>query len=166
MKEQVSIRPAVPQDAQTIHAALRTLAAGVGAGDRMTATVDDLLAHGFGAAPAFEVLVAEADGAFAGLCLTFPSFSTWMGRSGIYVQDLYVAEGFRGHRIGERLLREAARRGRARGARYLRLSVDVENTRAQSFYARLGIRHSRDEQIHMIKGADFDTFAQAEAERP
>jgi ribosomal protein S18 acetylase RimI-like enzyme len=104
--------------------------------------------------------VAETDGAaFAGLCLTFPSFSTWMGTPGIYVQDLFVADAFRGRRIGERLLHAVARRGQEKGARYMRLSVDVENPRAQAFYDRIGIRHSRDELIHMIKGADFDAFA-------
>ena len=75
------------------------------------------------------------------------------------MQDLFVADAFRSRRIGERLLHAAAGRGREKGARYMRLSVDVENTRAQAFYDRIGIRHSKDELIHMIKGADFDAFA-------
>ncbi|MBN9054075.1 MAG: GNAT family N-acetyltransferase [Rhizobiales bacterium] len=159
MQDDIRIRPAAKDDAAAIHAALKALAAGMGAEGKFVSTVDDVRRHGFGAAAAFEVLIAEAGGAFSGLCLTFPSFSTWMGAPGIYVQDLFVADAFRGRRIGERLLQAAARRGRASGARYLRLSVDVENVRAQAFYERLGIRHSRDEQIHMIKGAAFDAFA-------
>lgn len=160
MQDDIRIRPAVIDDAETIHAALRAMAEGMKAGPKFVSTVEDIRHYGFRAVPAFEVLIAETDGAaFAGLCLTFPSFSTWMGTPGIYVQDLFVADAFRGRRIGERLLHAVARRGREKGARYMRLSVDVENPRAQAFYDRIGIRHSRDELIHMIKGADFDAFA-------
>jgi ribosomal protein S18 acetylase RimI-like enzyme len=159
MQDDIRIRPAAIDDAEAIHAALKAMAEDMKAGPKFVSTAEDIRRHGFGAAPAFEVLIAEADDRFAGLCLTFASFSTWMGTPGIYVQDLFVAGGFRGRRIGERLLQAAARRGREKGARYMRLSVDVENLRAQAFYERLGIRHSRDEQIHMIKGADFDVFA-------
>ncbi|MGE0279219.1 MAG: N-acetyltransferase family protein [Rhizobiaceae bacterium] len=162
MRDDIRIRPAVAEDAETIHAALKTMAAGMKAGSKFVSTADDIRRHGFGPSPAFEVLIAEAGGTFAGLCLNFPSFSTWMGTPGLYVQDLYVADAFRGGRIGERLLQAAAQRGHARGARYLRLSVDVENVRAQAFYDRLGIRHCRDEHIHMIKGADFEAFAGGE----
>jgi ribosomal protein S18 acetylase RimI-like enzyme len=159
MQDEIRIRAAVVEDAETIHAALTTMASSMKAGPKFVSTADDIRRHGFGPTPAFEVLIAETGGIFAGLCLSFPSFSTWMGTPGLYVQDLYVADAARGQRIGERLLQATAQRGRARGARYLRLSVDVENVRAQAFYDRLGIRHSRDEQIHMIKGAAFDTFA-------
>ena len=159
MQDEIRIRPAAIDDAETIHAALRVMAGGMKAGPKFVSTVADIRHHGFGTSPAFEVLIAEAGSVFAGLCLTFPSFSTWMGTPGIYVQDLFVTDAFRGRRIGERLLHAVARRGREKGARYLRLSVDVENPRAQAFYDRIGIRHSRGELIHMIKGADFDAFA-------
>jgi ribosomal protein S18 acetylase RimI-like enzyme len=155
----VTIRLAEAQDAETIHAGLLALARAMGAEDKIQSTPDDVLAHGFGNAPAFEVLLAEIDGTFAGLCLSFPSYSTWRGQRGIYVQDLYVDDAFRGRGIGEDLLRAAARRGKAGGAGYLRLSVDVENAKARAFYERLGLVHSRDEQIHMIKGEAFDAFA-------
>nr|WP_314088384.1 GNAT family N-acetyltransferase [uncultured Shinella sp.] len=159
MQDDIRIRPAVIEDAEIIHTALKDMAVGMKAGPKFVSTVEDIRRHGFGAAPAFEVLIAETADAFAGLCLTFPSFSTWMGTPGIYVQDLFVVHAFRSRRIGERLLQAVARRGRDKGARYMRLSVDVENPRAQAFYDRIGIRHSRDELIHMIKGADFDAFA-------
>lgn len=159
MQDDIRIRPTVIDDAEIIHTALKDMAAGMKAGPKFVSTVEDIRQHGFGVAPAFEVLIAEAGDVFAGLCLTFPSFSTWMGTPGIYVQDLFVVDAFRSQRIGERLLHAVARRGREKGARYLRLSVDVENPRAQAFYDRIGIRHSRDELIHMIKGADFDAFA-------
>ncbi|MDR3518155.1 MAG: GNAT family N-acetyltransferase [Azospirillaceae bacterium] len=166
MTGRLRIRAARAADVATIHAALQALAAGMGSPAKVTSSPDDIRKHGFGERPAFEVLIAEVDDGFVGFCLTFPTFSTWRGEPGIYVQDLFVDVAFRGHRIGERLLKEVARRGRAGGARHLRLSVDIDNTRAQAFYDRLGLRHCCDEQIHMITGADFDAFAQTGLEHP
>jgi ribosomal protein S18 acetylase RimI-like enzyme len=159
MAGDLTIRLATATDADMIHTALLAMARAMGDEDKITSTVSDIRKHGFGDHPAFEVLIAELDGAFAGLCLTFPSFSTWRGQPGIFVQDLYVDEACRGRRIGEALLRAVARRGKARGAGYLRLSVDIENKKAEAFYERLGITHSRNEHIHMIKGDAFDAFA-------
>lgn len=159
METKATIRLAEARDAGTIHTGLLALAQAMGAEGKILSKPEDILTHGFGDAPAFEVLIAEIDGTFAGLCLTFPSYSTWRGERGIYVQDLYVDAAFRGRGIGEDLLRAAARRGRAKGAGYLRLSVDIDNRKAQAFYERIGLVHSRDEQIHMIKGEAFDAFA-------
>ena len=159
MAGNLTIRLAEAGDADMIHAGLVAMARAMGEESRIISTADDIRTHGFGNDPAFEVLIAEIDGIFAGLCLTFPSFSTWRGERGIYVQDLYVDETFRGRRIGEMLLKAAARRAQKRGAGYLRLSVDIDNPRAQAFYERVGLTHSRNEQIHMIKGEAFRAFA-------
>ena len=153
------MRLAESGDAELIHAGLVAMAQAMDKGAKITSTASDIRKHGFGGHPAFEVLIAEQDGAFAGLCLTFPSFSTWRGQPGIYVQDLYVEEAFRGQRIGEKLLRAVARRAKLKGAGYLRLSVDTANKTAEAFYERLGITHASDEHIHMIKGDAFDAFA-------
>lgn len=163
MSGNLTIRLAEADDAEMIHAALQAMARAMGAGGKMVSTPENIRTHGFCENPAFEVLIAEIEGAFAGLCLTFPSFSTWRGEPGIYVQDLYVDETFRGQGLGEKLLQAAARRGKARGAGYLRLSVDVTNPKAQAFYERLGIAHSSDEQIRMIKGEAFDALASSGA---
>lgn len=160
----VTIRLAEAGDADIIHAGLVAMARAMGEESRITSTAADIRTHGFGENPAFEVLIAEIDDAFAGLCLTFPSFSTWRGERGLYVQDLYVDAAFRGRGIGEKLLSAAARRGRETGAGYLRLSVDVSNTKAQAFYERIGLVQSRDEQIHMIKGEAFRAFASSETD--
>lgn len=155
----VSIRDAHREDVGLLHSGILALADHVGSQHKVLSTPADLLLHGFGERPAFDGLIAEVEGCFAGMCLTFASFSTFRGEPGIYVQDLYVEETFRGMGIGERLLQAAAARGLEKGARYLRLSVDINNTQAQGFYERLGIIHSRDEQIHMIKGENFSDFA-------
>ena len=157
----VSIRPARAADAETIHAAIMGIADALGDPAKVTGTAEDLRRFGFGARPAFAALIAEADGAFAGLCLSFPSFSTWYGRPGAYVQDLYVAPGFRGCGIGAALLARLAADTRAAGGVYLRLSVDAANHGAQEFYARLGLVRSEQEQIFAARGDAFQRLADA-----
>ncbi|RWF53943.1 MAG: GNAT family N-acetyltransferase [Mesorhizobium sp.] len=155
------IRPGTVEDVEAIHAAILRLGAHIGAPEEITSTADDLRIYGFGEKPAFSTLIAEADGEFAGLCLHFPIFSTWMGRPGVYVQDLYVEDRFRGQKIGERLLRRAARECRKDGGVYLRLSVDTDNETAKAFYERLGIAWSSYEQVQKIVGDAFFAFADA-----
>jgi len=155
----ILLRPGIIDDVETIHAALLRLGTHIGAHQEITSTPDDLRRYGFGANPAFSTLIAEIDGEVAGLCLHFPIFSTWMGRPGVYVQDLYVEDRFRGRRIGEKLLRRVARECRAAGGVYLRLSVDTDNETAKGFYERLGIGWSSYEQVQKIVGDAFFAFA-------
>lgn len=157
----VTIRPGRIDDVDTIHAAILRLGHHIGAPEEITSTAEDLRTYGFGEKPAFSTLIAEVGGEFAGLCLYFPIFSTWMGRPGVYVQDLYVDDRFRGRRIGERLLRQVARECRKDGGVYLRLSVDTDNETAKAFYERLGIAWSSYEQVQKIVGEAFFAFADA-----
>ena len=94
-----------------------------------------------------------------GLCLFFESFSSWDGRCGVYVQDMYVAEAARGHGLGRRLLAEAAAISRARGGSYLRLSVEADNDSAQAFYQRVGLAWSSRERIYQVRDDDFAALA-------
>ena len=110
-------RIAAKSDCDVILRALQELAASLGVPERLRSTRAGLERHGFGERPEFEVMLAEDDGGFAGMCLYFPFFSTWVGEPGIYVQDLYVAAARRGHR------RTAAARGRpARASQWLHSS--------------------------------------------
>jgi GNAT superfamily N-acetyltransferase len=161
----VTIRQATIDDAALLHQAIVKLAEGVGAAQKIKSTADDLRWHGFGGNPAFEARIAEIDGDFAGMCLYFPSFSTWRGKPGIYVQDIFVEERFRGRKIGERLLQAVASHALGKGAAYLRLSVDADNHGAQGFYTRLGIEWSQWERIHGIYGDAFTALAEREIEQ-
>ncbi len=160
----ISIRFATIDDAENIFAALTGIAETVKELHKLKSSVDDIRRFGFGEAPAFETLIAEIDGRFAGCCLYFPSFSTWIGRPGAYVQDFYVADEFRGKGVGERMLQRLAAIMRKRGGRYVRLAVDTENFRAQAFYTRIGVKHSDSEQIHAAYDEDFDALADADEE--
>ena len=157
----VRIRPGRPDDIARIHLAIRALADHIGATYQVTSTPDDLLRHAFGEVRLLSTEIAEVGTEFAGMCLHFPIFSTWMGRPGVYVQDLYVEDRFRGRKIGERLLRRVARQCRKAGGVYLRLSVDTENETAKAFYERLGIAWSSYEQTQKIVGDAFFAFADA-----
>ena len=154
-----TIRRASEADAGTIHGLVVELAAAIGRTGKVASRVEDIRDQGFGADPAFEALIAERDGAAVGLCLFFESFSTWDGRRGVYVQDIYVSEAARGLGLGRRLLAEAAAISRARGGSYLRLSVEAENDKAQAFYRRIGLAWSRDERIYQARGGDFAALA-------
>jgi ribosomal protein S18 acetylase RimI-like enzyme len=158
----ISIRFATIDDAERIFSALVGIAETVKELHKLKSTVDDIRRFGFGESPAFETLIAEIDGRFAGCCLYFSSFSTWTGRPGVYVQDFYVADEFRGQGVGERMLQRLAAVTRKRGGCYIRLAVDTENHRAQAFYTRVGIQHSDTEQIHAAYDDDFDALADAD----
>lgn len=153
------IRAAVSSDAEAIHAALLGIAEAVGETGGVRSTADDIRRHGFGDDPAFEALVAEADGVVVGLCLFFRSFSTWTGRPGAYVQDLHVAPAMRGRGVGEALLRRLAAIARGRGWAYVRLSVDAGNLAAQAFYQRVGMSWSPKERIFTAAGEAFEALA-------
>lgn len=159
---EISIRFATVEDAEDIFSALVGIAETVKELHKLKSSVDDIRRFGFGETPAFEVLIAEIDGRFAGCCLYFPSFSTWIGRPGVYVQDFYVADEFRGKGIAERLLQRLASVTRKRGGCYMRLAVDTQNFRAQAFYARAGIKHSDTEQIHAAYDTAFHALADAD----
>ncbi|MCR4268720.1 GNAT family N-acetyltransferase [Nitratireductor sp. ZSWI3] len=157
------IRLARPEDASTIHAAILDLAAHLGETDKVIGTVEDFRRFGFGDEPAFTCLIAETGDAFAGLSLFFPMFSTWLGKPGVYVQDLYVDPRFRRRGIGERLLCATAAWSGKRGGAYLRLAVDAGNETAHAFYEKLGIGWLRADRSHAAYGAAFRSLAQAGA---
>jgi ribosomal protein S18 acetylase RimI-like enzyme len=158
----ISIRFATIDDADSIFSALVGIAETVKEMHKLKSTADDIRRFGFGEAPAFETLIAEIDGRFAGCCLYFASFSTWIGRPGVYVQDFYVADELRGQGVGERMLQRLAALTRKRGGRYIRLAVDTENYRAQAFYTRVGVKRSDTERVHMARDEDFDRLADAD----
>ena len=140
----------MPTDATDIHTMVKGLAEALDLAGKNRGTVDDLLKYGFGENAAFNALIAECAGEAVGMCTYFPIFSTWTGRSGVFVLDLYVSESQRGRGLGEQLLTELASIARASGAAFVRLSVDNHNTRGQAFYHRIGFKPIDDECSYQI----------------
>ena len=155
----IKLRQAVIGDAEMLHGAINRFAAVRGQAHKIASTVSDFRKHGFGKNPKFSALIAESGGRFAGLCLYFPVFSTWTGRPGVFVQDLYIEETFRGMGIGETMLRRVAHKSARQGCTYLRLMVDVDNIAAQAFYKRVGVARMADEQEHGAHGEAFAALA-------
>jgi ribosomal protein S18 acetylase RimI-like enzyme len=160
-RDHLTIRFATADDAEIIHDAMVGIATVMGEREKVVSTPDDIRHHGFGEKSAFEALLAEANGASAGVCVFFPSFSTYRGQPGVYVQDLYVPDRFRGLGVGAKLLQRLAAVTRERGGCYVRLSVDTDNLKAQAFYSRLGLAHSKSEQIHAAYDEAFSALADA-----
>jgi ribosomal protein S18 acetylase RimI-like enzyme len=157
----IVIRLATAGDAAGIHGMIVELAKATGLRQKVTSRPDHFLQHAAGDRPAFEAYIAERAGKALGLCLFFYSFSSWRGEPGVYVQDLYVSDEARGCGLGRRLIAQTVRRGKARGATYLRLSVARENTAAQEFYRTIGMSESEDECIYQAAGPAFERLAGA-----
>jgi GNAT superfamily N-acetyltransferase len=105
--------------------------------DAVLITEEDLIRDGFGPEPRFRGLIAEEAGQPAGYALFYGCYSTWTG-PGIFLEDLYVRESFRGHGVGKALLCRVAQIARQEGARSIRLDVLDWNQPAIQFYKSLG----------------------------
>lgn len=116
------------------------------------------------AAPAAYVLLAEEETAegvdrVVGMALWFPTFSTWTGRPGIWLEDLYVEENVRGAGHGRALMRELARICRERGWARLDWSVLRWNASAIEFYERIGAHARSDWVDYRMDGPALHGFA-------
>jgi GNAT superfamily N-acetyltransferase len=132
------IRPASPADVAEIRRLIGELAEYERSADEVVTTEDDLRRALFGDHPAVYAHVADHEGAVAGFALWFVNYSTWTGRHGIYLEDLYVSPELRGHGYGRALLAELARICVERGYSRLEWSVLDWNEPAIGFYASLG----------------------------
>lgn len=136
------VRPAVPDDAVRIDALVRELAEYEREPDAVLATVDDFRAALFGSNPRAHCHVAEVSGpdgpVVVGIALWFLSFSTWRGRHGVWLEDLYVQPQYRRLGLGRALLEALAQICVERGYRRLEWVVLDWNTPAQDFYRSIG----------------------------
>jgi GNAT superfamily N-acetyltransferase len=156
----VTIRAAGRSDAATIVRLIRALAAYEHMLDRVRITEADVLRDGFGERPCFECLLAEAGGEVVGFALHRPSYSTFDGRPGLYVEDLFVAEPARRLGIGRLLMARLAALAQARGCSRLSLAVLPWNP-AREFYHRLGFAYIEDWLPYQLSG---DRLARLAAE--
>lgn len=133
------LRPATPADLDTIIELVHGLAEYEREPDAVRLDRDAFARHIFGPRPYAEVILAETDGGeSAGFALFFHNFSTWEGKPGIWLEDLFVRPEVRGHGYGKALLVELARLAVERGCGRLEWSVLDWNTPSIAFYKSLG----------------------------
>jgi GNAT superfamily N-acetyltransferase len=160
----LNLRPARAADVPLILALIRELATYEKLVHEVVATEEQLRENLFGARPQAEVLIAEHDGEPAGFALFFHNFSTFLGRHGLYLEDLFVREQHRGKGIGKALLVRLARIAVERGCGRFEWAVLDWNTPAKVFYESLGARAVPEWDMFRLTGEALRNLAAQSAE--
>ncbi|WP_343528787.1 GNAT family N-acetyltransferase [Sphingomonas sp.] len=155
----VTIRAAGPADIATILGFVRELAAFEREPDAVVATEPMLAEALFGERPAAEAVIAERDGAPVGFALFFANFSTWTGRRGLYLEDLYVSPAARGGGVGKALLIHLAGIARDRGWARFEWSVLDWNRPAVEFYRAMGAQAMDEWTVQRVSGEALERLA-------
>jgi GNAT superfamily N-acetyltransferase len=152
---------ATASDVPVILEFIRLLAAYEKLSQNVVASQEGLREHLFGPRPFAEVVLAEHEGQAVGFALFFPTFSTFVGRPGIYLEDLFVREEMRGKGVGRQLLSYLARLTVERGWSRLDWAVLDWNAPAIGFYDKLGAQMLIDWRICRLTGPALDALALA-----
>ncbi len=155
----IAIRRAIEPDLDLIIGFIHALAAYERLADEVRLDRDVLATHLFGSAPKAEVLIAERAGLAVGFALFFHNFSTFEGRPGLYLEDLFVSPEARGSGAGKALLAALAGLALERGCARLEWSVLDWNTPAIDFYRSLGARSMDEWTINRVEGAALAALA-------
>jgi GNAT superfamily N-acetyltransferase len=139
-KENFTIRAATVADVPVILELIRALATYERAPNEVTATEQGLTEVLFGQKPAAEVLLAFENETAVGFAVFFHNFSTWLGRPGLYLEDLFVGPEHRGKGYGRALLIQLAKIARERGCGRMEWAVLDWNEPAIEFYRKLGAK--------------------------
>ena len=155
----LTIRPAVRDDVPVILGLIRALAVYEREPDAVLATEADLVRDGFGDRPAFHVILAEDDGVTVGFALYFFSYSTWLGRRCLYLEDLFVHPEHRGHGAGLALMKHLAGIAIAEGCKRFVWQVLDWNEPSIRFYESLGARIAREWLTARLEGDALEAFS-------
>jgi GNAT superfamily N-acetyltransferase len=136
----IIVRPATPADVGVIIDMIRALAEYENLSEQCVAEAGPLCEHLFGPSPSAEVLIAEVDGSAAGFALFFQTYSTFLTRPGLWLEDLFVRPEHRRGGVGKALLAGVAQVAAHRGCGRVEWSVLDWNQPSIAFYQRLGAR--------------------------
>ncbi|MDQ6635452.1 MAG: GNAT family N-acetyltransferase [Gemmatimonadota bacterium] len=154
----ITLRAAGPADVPTILRCIRGLAEYERLAHECVVTEDLLRGSLFGATPAAEVVLALLGDVPAGFALWFRSYSTFLARPGIYLEDLFVFPEFRGHGLGRKLLAHLARTAAERGYGRVEWAVLDWNVDAIRFYESLGAVPMSDWTTYRVTGDALATL--------
>lgn len=158
-RDAVELRFAVPADAALILRFIRALAEYERQPDAVQVTEETLVAQLSAERPPFECLIAEQAGVPAGFALFFSTYSTWRGRQGIWLEDLFVLPEYRGRGVGAALFRRVGAIAAERGCGRFEWSVLDWNKLARDFYASFGARTLDEWLICRIEGGALAKFS-------
>ncbi len=153
------IRAAAPADVPEIAALVRELAEYERLSSEAVLDEGALLEHLFGARPYVEALIAEDGGAVAGFALFFHNYSTFLGRPGLYLEDIFVRPAHRGRGLGKALLVELARMAVERGCGRVEWSVLDWNEPSIAFYRSLGAVAMDEWTVYRLTGEALTSLA-------
>jgi GNAT superfamily N-acetyltransferase len=156
----LSISTATEADVPTLRALITALAEYEKLAHRMTATEESLRRDLFGARPYAEALIGQVDGEPVGYALFFHTYSTFMGRPGLYLEDVFVKPAARGRGVGKALLRAVARIARDRQCGRLEWSVLNWNAPSIAFYDSLGATPMREWTAYRMDEATIAKLAE------
>ena len=156
-----TIRPARPEDAAAIFAFVRDLAAYENAEDEVVATEDAIRTTLFEDGATVHALIAEMDGAPIGFAVYFFNYSTWQGRNGLYLEDLYVTPSCRGAGTGKALLRRLARIALERGCGRFEWSVLDWNEPSIRVYEAIGAEPQPQWIRYRLEGEALERLAKS-----
>jgi len=155
----LTIRAATAQDVPLILDFIRALALYERDPDAVVATEESLLRDGFGPAPKYRCVLADWNGEPAGFAFFFYNYSTWQGRPGLYLEDLFVKPEFRGKGIGKALLLHLARIAVDEGCGRYQWQVLDWNTPALDFYKSLGAKIMTEWLTMRVEGEALERLA-------
>ena len=153
------IRPAEAKDISLIVQFIRELAEYEKAPEQAVATEEDIRRDGFSANPKFRVVIAEWGGQAAGFALFFYNYSTWLGRAGLYLEDLFVRPEFRRKGVGKALLTYLANKAVEEGCGRFEWQVLDWNTPAVEFYKSLGAQVMEEWSTMRVSGEPLKILA-------
>ncbi len=159
MSGAVRFRDAHPGDVDAVARAVRGIAEAEGLAHKVTATTDDFRRLLFAEPAMLRCVVAERDGGVVGLALWHPIVTTYGGRLGMYIEDVFVEPACRGQGIGRAVFAEMARRCVAGGYDRLQWSVKNDNLSAVAFYRRLGSETVEGFTTHRVTGGPLAALA-------
>ena len=157
----LNLRKAAPDDIPLILSFIRELAEYERAPNAVSCTETDLRRDGFGPSPKFRVIIAEWNGEPAGMAFFFYNYSTWQGRPGIFIEDLFVRPQFRGKSIGRALMARLAKTAIAERCYGVRWEVLDWNKPAIDVYQHLGSKFREGWRIMQLMGRELNELAES-----
>lgn len=155
----LNLRKATKDDIDLILFFIKELAIYEKEPESAIATKEDLLRDGFGEKPYFHVVIAEYNNEPAGFAFYFFNYSTWLGKAGLYLEDLFVIPSFRGKGIGKSLLVKLAQIAVENNCGRFQWQVLDWNKPAIDFYESLGAYHLKEWYTYRITGDNLIKLA-------